>query len=208
MTLLAQAITALSPLAQSGPWRGVAVVAIVLLVLLLLGWGAREWFLLRQATRLERAARKIAEGDDAARSGLRAGSGTVGRLVAAFDAMADAVQGRLDRSRERVRAIRRATEKVRRRAARQREKLKAAESSGQEQRDELETLRESQARYRAVIGQTAEGFFLANADNKQVLEFNKAFRQMLGYTSGEMRTLTVYDFSTDGRDAVDAGFQD
>ncbi len=59
---------------------------------------------------------------------------------------------------------------------------------------ELEVLRESQARYRAVIGQTADGFFLATKDTKLVLEFNPAFRRLLGYTKEETRRLTVYDF--------------
>ena len=50
------------------------------------------------------------------------------------------------------------------------------------------------ARYRAIVEQTAEGFFLADPRTKRVVEANPAFRALLGYSGPEIALLSAYDF--------------
>jgi PAS domain S-box-containing protein len=52
---------------------------------------------------------------------------------------------------------------------------------------------QSEARYRAVVEQAAEGIFLLNAKTNQVIESNPAFQQLLGYTAEELTRLDVTD---------------
>ena len=68
-------------------------------------------------------------------------------------------------------------------------------------------LRESEARYRAVIEQTVEGIYLGAADTKRVLESNAAFQEMLGYTAEELRGMHIYDFVAHDRENIDSVFQ-
>jgi PAS domain S-box-containing protein len=51
----------------------------------------------------------------------------------------------------------------------------------------------AQARYRAVVEQTAEGIYLVDAQTKQLVESNAAFCRLLGYEPHEADGLTVYD---------------
>jgi len=54
-------------------------------------------------------------------------------------------------------------------------------------------LRESEARYRAIIRQTSEGVFLASASNKKILEANAVCCDLLGYSPQEITELTLYN---------------
>jgi diguanylate cyclase (GGDEF)-like protein/PAS domain S-box-containing protein len=61
-------------------------------------------------------------------------------------------------------------------------------------RKQVETqLKESEARYRAIVRQTSEGIFLAYANNKMIIEANNAYANLLGYTPAEITNLTLYD---------------
>ncbi len=64
-------------------------------------------------------------------------------------------------------------------------------------------LRAREARYRAVVGQAAEGIFLFAADSKRIVEANPAFRRLLGYAETEMAGLTLYDLVAHDRASVD-----
>lgn len=54
-------------------------------------------------------------------------------------------------------------------------------------------LRESQARYRAIVRQTTEGIFLAYASNRRIIEANEAYMNLLGYSDAEITKLTLYN---------------
>jgi PAS domain S-box-containing protein len=70
-----------------------------------------------------------------------------------------------------------------------------------------ETLRRSEERYRAVVEQAAEGICLIDAEDKHILEANRKFQRMLGYTSEEVAELSLYDFIAHDRESVDRNFQ-
>jgi diguanylate cyclase (GGDEF)-like protein/PAS domain S-box-containing protein len=53
--------------------------------------------------------------------------------------------------------------------------------------------RETEARYLAVVDQTADSIFVIDPDTGFFLESNSAFRELLGYTREDMARLTVYD---------------
>ncbi len=76
------------------------------------------------------------------------------------------------------------------------------------QRSIIETaLRDSERRFRAVVEQTAEGIYLIDADTRQVLETNRAFRSLLGYSAEEMAGRSVVDFIVDDPGVVEARLQ-
>lgn len=54
-------------------------------------------------------------------------------------------------------------------------------------------LRESEARYRAILRQTSEGIILAYAHNKKIIEVNGAYARMIGYTPEEIEEMTLYN---------------
>jgi PAS domain S-box-containing protein len=68
-------------------------------------------------------------------------------------------------------------------------------------------LRESEARYRAVIQQASEGIFLFDADTGAVIEANSAFIKLLGYSSEAMSRLTIYDIVADDRVVIHRNIQ-
>lgn len=70
-----------------------------------------------------------------------------------------------------------------------------------------EALRESEARYRAVVKQAAEGIFLVDIQTKRILEVNDAFARFLGYTSAQLLQLTLYDISAYDRLTIDRNSQ-
>jgi two-component system, sensor histidine kinase and response regulator len=65
------------------------------------------------------------------------------------------------------------------------------------------SLRESEARYRAVVSQTLDGIFHFDLDTKIILEANPAFLKMTGYTGAEIGNLTIYDLVAHSRESVD-----
>lgn len=64
-------------------------------------------------------------------------------------------------------------------------------------------LRESEARYRAVVEQAAEGILLVDVDGKRVLEANAAYQNLLGYAPEEISQLTLYDLVPYSRESMD-----
>jgi len=66
------------------------------------------------------------------------------------------------------------------------------------------SLRESEARFRAVVEQAAEGVFLFEAEGKRLLEANPALLRLLGYDPADLPTLTLYDIVAHDRASVDA----
>jgi PAS domain S-box-containing protein len=72
-----------------------------------------------------------------------------------------------------------------------------------ERRLVLESLKQSEERYRAVVEQTAEGIYLADAETKKVMEVNTAFRNLLGYREEEVLALRIYDIVAHDRENVD-----
>jgi PAS domain S-box-containing protein len=71
------------------------------------------------------------------------------------------------------------------------------------QREVEEALKESEARYRTVVEGSADGIFLTDVHTKCTLEANTAFLQMLGYTSEEIRNLSLYDFIAAEQEDID-----
>jgi PAS domain S-box-containing protein len=69
------------------------------------------------------------------------------------------------------------------------------------------TLRESEERYRAVVEHATEGIFLCDATTGEVLESNTAFREMLGYTAGELRGIKIHDLVDDDRESIDSNLR-
>ena len=69
--------------------------------------------------------------------------------------------------------------------------------------DAGEALRESKARYRAVVQPSADGIGLMDAATLHLLEANPAFFELLGYTEEELPELTVYDIVAHDRAEVE-----
>lgn len=73
-----------------------------------------------------------------------------------------------------------------------------------ERRRSEEELRRSEARYRAVIEQMAEGIFMFDPETKRFMETNTAFERMFGYTAREVRNMTIYELVAHAAGNVDA----
>jgi PAS domain S-box-containing protein len=71
-----------------------------------------------------------------------------------------------------------------------------------------EALRQSEARYRAVVEQSVEGIFLFDPDTGRILESNAALREMLGYSSEEPLGMTVYEIVAHDRREVEASLRE
>lgn len=56
-----------------------------------------------------------------------------------------------------------------------------------------QALRDSENRYRAVLEQATEGIFLFDVATRKILEANRSYQTMLGYTTEELTNLTIYD---------------
>ncbi len=66
-----------------------------------------------------------------------------------------------------------------------------------------EALVESEAKYRAVMEQSSDCIYLVTVESRRLLEANVAMQRLLGYSSEEMRALTVYDFIAHDPDDID-----
>jgi PAS domain S-box-containing protein len=66
-----------------------------------------------------------------------------------------------------------------------------------------EALVQSEERYRAVVEQATEGIFLCDAATGEVLESNTAFRELLGYSAGELRGIKIHDLIDDDPESID-----
>jgi len=65
-------------------------------------------------------------------------------------------------------------------------------------------LKDSEELYRSVVEQASEGIFLYDYSTEEILETNKAFQDMLGYTNKEMSKLTPYDFIAHEKEDIDS----
>jgi PAS domain S-box-containing protein len=73
-----------------------------------------------------------------------------------------------------------------------------------ERKKNEEALRQSEQLYRAVMEQATENIYLVDAETKHIVESNPAFREVLGYSEAELRSMTLYDIVAADREAVDA----
>lgn len=64
-------------------------------------------------------------------------------------------------------------------------------------------LRESEERYRALVQQSSEAIVLINPDTRRVIETNRHFQELLGYSEAEMNGMPVYDFVADSKESID-----
>jgi len=71
-----------------------------------------------------------------------------------------------------------------------------------------ESLRESEARYRAVMEQSPDGIYLVDVETREIMEANSAFQKLLGYTYQETLGLSFYDFVVADREDLDRRFTD
>jgi len=66
-----------------------------------------------------------------------------------------------------------------------------------------EQLSESEERYRALVQQSSEAILLINPDTRKVLEANRHFQQLLGYTEEEFHEMSIYEIVVDTKENVD-----
>lgn len=64
-------------------------------------------------------------------------------------------------------------------------------------------LRESEERYRAIMQQSSEAIVLIDPDTRRILEVNRHFREMLGYSPQELENKYAYDIVMDSKAAID-----
>jgi PAS domain S-box-containing protein len=67
-----------------------------------------------------------------------------------------------------------------------------------------EALHASEALNRAIVEHVAEGIFLFEAAGKQIVQANRAFCHLLGYSEAELTRLTLYDLIAHDRASIDA----
>ncbi|MCS6794271.1 MAG: PAS domain S-box protein [Oscillatoriaceae bacterium SKW80] len=66
---------------------------------------------------------------------------------------------------------------------------------------------ESEERYHCVIEQTSEGIFLFDVETRRILEANKAFAQLLGYSQAEILKLGIYDLIAHDPESINRNIQ-
>ena len=71
----------------------------------------------------------------------------------------------------------------------------------------VDALQESEARYRAVVRQSADCVTLIEAGTLRLLEANPAFFELLGYSEEDLSELTVYDIVAADRKEIDRNAQ-
>jgi PAS domain S-box-containing protein len=57
--------------------------------------------------------------------------------------------------------------------------------------------------YRHLVAQASQSIFLVDVATKQVIEANATFENLLGYQSGQMRQLTLFDLVVELREVID-----
>ena len=79
-----------------------------------------------------------------------------------------------------------------------------------EQRRYIEALHQAQAklaeneeRYRALVQRSSEAILVIDPDSRRVIETNRHFQEMLGYTEAELQGMEVYNLVEDSRYSVD-----
>ncbi|MDQ3638561.1 MAG: PAS domain S-box protein, partial [Actinomycetota bacterium] len=73
-----------------------------------------------------------------------------------------------------------------------------------ERKKNEEALRQSERLYRAVIEQATENIYLVDAETGRIVESNPTFREVLGYSEAELRSMTLYDIVAADREDIDA----
>jgi len=63
-------------------------------------------------------------------------------------------------------------------------------------------LKESEDKYWSVLEQSADCIYLFDIETKKILESNTTLKNLLGYSSGEMKNLTVFDFISHSKDDI------
>jgi PAS domain S-box-containing protein/putative nucleotidyltransferase with HDIG domain len=69
-------------------------------------------------------------------------------------------------------------------------------------------LRESEEKYRAAVEQSAENIFIIDLKTKKILEANKSLEDLIGYSSKEIKDLTIYDFIDHAKEDIDEKIQE
>ena len=77
-----------------------------------------------------------------------------------------------------------------------------------ERRRAEEALQQSEARYRAVVEQSADGIYLVDVDTRCILEANPTFAKILGYQPDEVRGMSIYDIIAADRPNIDQRFHE
>ena len=72
-----------------------------------------------------------------------------------------------------------------------------------ERRRVEKALRDSEARYRAVLQQSLEAIYICDAISLRILETNPAFLTLLGYSAEEITNLTLYDIVAADKASID-----
>jgi PAS domain S-box-containing protein len=70
-----------------------------------------------------------------------------------------------------------------------------------------EALSQSEERYRAVVKQSIEGLYLADADTRRILETNPALQEMLGYSAEELRRMELHEIVAHDRQSVEENIE-
>ena len=71
-----------------------------------------------------------------------------------------------------------------------------------------DALTESEERYRALVQKSSEAILLIDPDTRKVLETNKHFQDLLGYSEAELQGMVIYDLVADEKQAVDRYYDD
>ncbi len=67
-----------------------------------------------------------------------------------------------------------------------------------------QSLRESEAKYRAVLEQSSDSIYLMDPDTMAILEANAAMQLLLGYSDDEFKTLTADQIAAEGTEMVES----
>lgn len=65
-------------------------------------------------------------------------------------------------------------------------------------------LKESKAKYKAIVKQISEGIFLVDITTRKIINVNEAYCKMLGYSEEEMLNLSIYDLMPIDNDIIDS----
>lgn len=71
----------------------------------------------------------------------------------------------------------------------------------------IQSLRQSETLYRAVVEQARENIFLVDVETGRILENNAALHDSLGYTDEDLSRITLYDLVDAERESVDRNIQ-
>jgi diguanylate cyclase (GGDEF)-like protein/PAS domain S-box-containing protein len=71
-----------------------------------------------------------------------------------------------------------------------------------------EELKESEERYRALVQKSSEAILLIEPDTRTVIETNRHFQELLGYSAEELSGKAIYDFVNDTKDSIDRYYND